>query len=297
VFRSLFGGRLMLLALGGLFGAPSRIRRADPDTDTAIPAPSRCVAQRRWPLLTLATLDDLTFGTLGRESRAFLGPCTVFVALHLVVTALLCVGAALPAEAQGIAGPPGADPTRSADDARRRRPHGPPPIHGDDRVSVRVDESRFFNDTPGWLLGVRPALGYDRGAQYGQAGLSLGRAFARHGYAGVHAAWRFTGRQHVRASARLGLLFQRRDIAFSSGTSLGVASVPARDELGLLSTWWGELRIRAGRDRRVAGSRRKVPSRHAFLVHVAVDLFFDKLGFRETRALPHFGVGWSVRLF
>jgi len=66
-----------------------------------------------------------------------------------------------------------------------------------------------------------------------------------------------------------------------TGVSPGLLVVPQRRELGFMGTWGFEGRVR-------------LSLHHSLLAFFEIDLLFEALGFRDSRALYSGGLGWVV---
>ena len=144
-----------------------------------------------------------------------------------------------------------------------------------------VDSWSFFDDEPGWLLGLRPAVGYDPDwGAFPQLGVRVAYEFADHILLGGDLVGRFTFPYHIRFGPRLGVFYRGADVAFGTGTTPGLMGIFETGEFGAVLTWGIEGRVRL--------------DRHNFLaLYVEVDLLYQILGFRRTRWFVSGGLGWT----
>ncbi len=155
------------------------------------------------------------------------------------------------------------------------------PAHADGELRFSVDRHTFFDAEPAWLVGVRPAVGWTPGGDaFSQLSLMVGKVHKRHVYLGGYVGARTNGETHLRAGMRSGVFVRGHRINVGTGTSLGVLVVPRSSEVGPIATWWAEARVR-------------LSYRNFLTVYTEVDLLYRKLGFRQTRAVPSMGVGWT----
>jgi len=144
-----------------------------------------------------------------------------------------------------------------------------------------IDPDVFFEDEPVWIVGLRPALGYDPVlGMYPQIGLDFGHAFGDHLYLGLNTAAQLDVQKYMRAGLRVGAFFGDTDITFGTGVSPGVGGFLLTGEWGPVLTWGVESRLRLDHDDFITA-------------YFEVDLHFEALGFWDDRSLMSGGIGWS----
>ena len=153
--------------------------------------------------------------------------------------------------------------------------------NGDGELRYSVDRHTFFDAEPAWLVGVRPAVGWaGNGDAFSQLSLMVGKVQARHFYVGGYLGGRLTDDTQLRAGMRSGIFIRGHLLNIGTGTSLGALVIPRTGEVGPISTWWAEARVR-------------LSHRNFLTAYTEVDLLYRQLGFRKTQALPSVGVGWT----
>jgi len=150
----------------------------------------------------------------------------------------------------------------------------------DEPMRYTVQSETFFDDDPGWLIGLRPGLGFRGGDAFANLGLTFGRLTGQHALVGGQLKGRLDAHGEIHLAARTGLLFRRLRVQLSTGTNLGVLYETRTGDLGLLPTWWLDVRLR-------------VRGRHYLTAFCDIDMRWQTLGFRKDEVIPTTGIGWS----
>ncbi len=158
---------------------------------------------------------------------------------------------------------------------------GGSPLLPDAPMRVTVDGTTFFDNDPGWLLGVRPGVGFSADGTFANLGLAFGKVSARHLYIGGVVSARVDAAPWIRVGLRTGMLYRRRWLDLAMGTNLGLLYDLRSARAGVVPQLWTELRVR-------------VSHRNFLTVFGELDARHTYLGFDHNETIGTVGVGWSV---